>query len=122
MSIAIHVFNSIADGVDGTADTITVYELPKHGYFVGGNGEPLIFGSAEEANRSASLKLIMEFVDRTEARFIGWWTDEETGKVYVDGTTWHADYDEAERLCRERGEIAFWDIERQREFRPVVQG
>lgn len=102
-------------------------ELPIYGYFVGGVVRPLV---AELGDRpSDTLDNIKFFVgnlaEDTQAlrsvRYIGWWTDEETGKLYVDGTSWHADYNEAERACRERGEIAFWDIERQREFRPVVQ-
>ena len=42
-----------------------------------------------------------------------------TGKVYVDGTSWRLRYDQAETLCRTRREIAFYDIERGRSFRPV---
>lgn len=120
--IAIEIFNSIASGADGTLDTIEVYDLPTTGYFVGGHGKALVFESFEEANKSTALKQIIEFVEDREARFIGWWADSETGKIYVDGTSWHADYDEAERVTRERNEIAFYSIADQREFRPVIVG
>lgn len=119
--IAIEIFNSIADGEDGTIDTLCS-DLPKRGYFVGGFGSPLVFDSTEEANRSAALTAIHDYVRNTPARYVGWWTDSGTGKVYVDGSTWHTEYAEAEQVCRERGEIAFWSIADQREFRPVREG
>ena len=115
--IAIEIFNSIASGVDGTLDTVTVYDLPTTGYFVGGHGKALVFESLEEANKSTALKQIIELVEDREARFIGWWADSETGKIYVDGTSWHETEFEAGRAARERREIAFWDIARERELR-----
>lgn len=113
---AVRIFNDIADGKDGTLDTMG-YDLPAHGYFVGGQGEPLVFESAEEANLPGSLNRIARFVEDTEARFIGWWTDKETGKVWVDGTTWHIHRTTAFHAALQRGEIAFWDIKRDRELR-----
>lgn len=115
-TIILEIFNHIADGRDGTLDTLG-YDLPLTGYFVGGRGEALVFESTEDANRSASLRKIGEFVEGTEARYVGWWTDSETGKVYVDGTDWFASEYAAGRSARERKEIAFWDIERERELR-----
>lgn len=121
-TIALKIFNDIMDGKDGTLDTIGTYPLPDTGYFVGGCGKPLVFPSAEDANLSGALRVIAEFVKSTPARYAGWWTDSDTGKVYVDGTTWHANYNDAEAVTRERGEIAFWDIGRAREIRPVGEG
>ena len=115
-TIAIEIFNCIVDSKDGTLDVMG-YALPDNGYFVGGEGAPLVFESAEEANRPEAMRKISAFVDRTRARFIGWWTDSETGKVYVDGTTWFAVRSEAMRTSRERQEIAFWDIAGQSEIR-----
>ena len=53
------------------------------------------------------------------AAFLGWWTDEETGKVWVDGTSHHSTEFVAGRIGRRRREIAIFDIERQRSLRLV---
>lgn len=97
-------------------------DLPATGYFVGGVVASLIVdtGPGWAYDERPGIDFFIAYLaDRVGAEYVGWWVDGETGKLYVDGTSWHADYDEAERACRERGEIAFWDIERQREFRPV---
>ena len=51
------------------------------------------------------------------AHYLGWWADSETGKVWVDGTTWYGDLAEAARVGRYRNEIAIYDIEAQAEIR-----
>jgi len=118
-SVAVAIFNDIVDGEGGTLDLLG-HELPTHGYFVGGASKVLIFHSPETANNSAALKHIETFVKDLEGRYVGWWADEETGKVYVDATDWYPDYETAEKECRRRGEIAFYSIADQRGFRPVV--
>lgn len=115
-TIPLAVFNSIVDGDDGTLDVMG-YELPAHGYFVGGNGSPLVFESREAANTPGALRSMVEFVKNTPARFVGWWADSGTGKVYIDGSDWFASLDEARRIALERGEIAFWDMAGNREIR-----
>lgn len=117
-TIALKIFNSLADGNDGTLDVMG-YDLPAYGYFVGGDGEPLVFDSAEDANRPDALRAIERFVSSTPARYVGWWTDQETGKVYVDGTTWFRFEADAGRVGRERREIAIYDAGNQRELRLV---
>lgn len=107
----------LADVTGGTV-SLEGRNLPTTGYFVGGIVAALIVG--EEPERVEIDSFIAYLTDRIGADYVGWWTDGETGQLYIDGTTWHADYDEAERLCRERGEIALWSIADQREFRPVV--
>lgn len=99
----------------GTADLGGI-PLPTTGYFVGGAGTCLVFPSADQVDRY----LVRHFLLRARSRHVGWWTDETTGKVYVDQVTWFDAYDWAEQTARERGEIAFWDIELKRSFRPVV--
>jgi hypothetical protein len=121
-AIATEIFNSIADGENGTLD-IMGYDLPGYGYFVGGEGAPLVFGSVEDGNRSTAMRAIRDFVGKLSGRYVGWWADEETGKIYVDGTTWFSSEHEAARTARERKEIAIYDIERKRELRIVyVEG
>jgi hypothetical protein len=114
----------IANPEGGTV-SLTGNPVPESGYFVGGMVSPLILPTPIEFTPDAAFEIetfVNYLLDRVGADYLGWWTDEETGKLWVDATSWHADYDEAERLCRERGEIAFWSIADQREFRPVVQG
>jgi hypothetical protein len=88
--------------------------LPPYGYFVGGVVSPLVLTGTEEWEESLGL-----FVSRLSGhvRYLGWWTDEETGHLWVDGTSWHATEFEAGRVGRERREIAIYDIARQRELR-----
>jgi hypothetical protein len=97
--------------------------LPTTGYFVGGVVSSLIIDENalipdQEECIETFVAYLIEYV--ADADYIGWWTDAETRDLYVDGTTWFADYNEAEQATRDRGEIAFWDIERNREFRPVI--
>jgi len=108
-AIGIDIFNSIADGNDGTLGADGA-NLPVTGYFVGGVTAPLVFDSFREANTPSALGDIVEFLKSTETAFVGWWTDSETGKVYVDDTTWHSSLESATGAAQERGEIAFWDI------------
>jgi hypothetical protein len=109
----------LAEPEGGTA-SLGAHEVPTTGYFVGGVVASLVL----DMPTSHSDAKIHEFVGRLfrtlDAEYVGWWVDGETGKLYVDGTSWHADYDEAESVCRQRHEIAFYDIENQRDFRPVV--
>ncbi len=118
---AIQIFNDIASGKDGTLD-ITGRDLPEHGCFVGGVTTPLVFESVADANRSTALNRIHLFValvdEQTDTPYIGWWLDEDTGKVWVDASTWYADPADAAAACRERGEIAFYDIATGESVRP----
>lgn len=115
-ALAIDIFNHIADGEDGTLDTSGA-DLPVGGYFVGGVGNPLVFNGFEEANASGALRRLASFLEAQSAPYVGWWTDSDTGKVYVDGTDWYEGEFEAGKAARTRGEIAFWDIARERELR-----
>jgi len=116
------IFNHIVENVDG--GTIALIgdawstEVPEDGYFVGGASDTLILSGTPGLT---DRPVIEAFVDGLTTGYVGWWIDTDTGKFYVDGSTWHAEYDVAESACRRRGEIAFWDIERGREFRPVEQ-
>jgi hypothetical protein len=89
--------------------------LPDYGYFVGGMGDPLVFQSEYDMDDDS----IRRYVLAGSSPFIGWWTDEEDGKVYLDGSEWFESEDEAARVSRTRKEIAFWDIANSRELRLV---
>jgi hypothetical protein len=115
-AIGIEIFNSLADGKDGTL-SVDGGEPAAAGYFVGGASAPLVFGSLEKASHHTALGDIIEFLKSTETAFVGWWTDSETGKVYVDDTTWHSSLALATHAAQERSEIAFWDIANAQEVR-----
>lgn len=93
--------------------------LPVTGYFVGGIVSPLIIEPDESPadQREALDTFIKYLINGAGPAYLGWWTDEETGKVWVDGTTWHETEFEAGRIGRKRREIAIFDIERDRELR-----
>lgn len=106
------------DMTGGTVRLVAVgYPLPEDGYFIGGAVPPLVIEPDDLG--ADNIGQIEEFIGGLKTPFLGWWTDEDDNQLYLDGVTWTADYDVAEALCRDRGEIAFWDIARKREFRPV---
>jgi hypothetical protein len=94
-------------------------ELPGTGYFVGGLVSPLIIepGDSPAYQRDALETFASYLVETVGAEYLGWWTDEDTDKLWVDGTTWHETEFEAGRAGRRRREIAVYDIARQRELR-----
>lgn len=99
--------------------------LPTTGYFVGGAGRALEIDMSDGAIGAASaIDRITDYlkgVTLDRVMYVGWWTDSETGKLWLDTTTWTANYNQAEQWCTDRDEIAFWDIARAREFRPVIK-
>lgn len=97
----------------GTFD-LTRRELPTFGYYVGGAAAPLII---QGEVTPAVARTIESFALEAPAAFVGWWTDSETGLLYVDATDWYASHDVAYRQSEARREIAFWDISAQQEVR-----
>lgn len=86
-------------------------ELPTFGYFVGGIVSALVVGD-DTLRPVEEIDNFVQYVEQQlDTPYLGWWTDEETGKLYVDATSWVADVDKAVRLGEERGEIAIFDIE-----------
>jgi hypothetical protein len=97
-----------------------VVGLPTHGYFVGGLVSPLIIDDVDLITQDDRWNLEMfasYLIETVGAEYLGWWTDSETGKVWVDGTTWHSDLDEAAWTGRGRSEIAIYDVAAQAEIR-----
>lgn len=88
--------------------------LPDRGYFVGGASAPLVI----RPGTGVYLPSMVEaFLKTVQSAYVGWWTDSETGLLYVDATDWFANLEIAERASRKRKEIAFWDIEGSKEIR-----
>lgn len=111
----------ILDTREGGTSSLTGGELPVTGYFVGGVVSPLIIepeDSLPEARWNVDAFIVyLRGLRQVSCEFVGWWTDEETGKLWIDGTTWHETEFQAGRAGRGRREIAIYDIERQRELR-----
>lgn len=101
----------------GTASLVAA-GLPTTGYFVGGIVTPLVIDSLDSVTVGQAVGIldrIDRFIEALHGKsidFLGWWTNEEDGKLYVDGTSWHADEQEARRIGKSRGEIAIFDVER----------
>jgi hypothetical protein len=86
--------------------------LPTHGYFVGGAGPLLVFQSENMLRQCwGSVESYVSAAVAHGQQYVGWWTDPETGKVYLDCSTWHGDMFTADQQAMRRGEIAFYDVE-----------
>ena len=96
---------------------------PNHGYFVGGAG-PLLAFQSEEMLRE-NWKAVESYVSAMISsghQHLGWWTDPETEKVYLDCSTWHPDMFQADQHAMRRGEIAFYDVEGDRDIKTGSTG
>lgn len=103
---------------EGGTVSLTASELPTTGYYVGGKVVPLVID--DSADVEDDIDFFVEYLHTLGAEYLGWWTDEETGKLWVDASDWFAEYEQAETVCRARGEIAFYSIADERSFRPVI--
>lgn len=113
--------NQILSTPDGGTVRMDGRPLPTTGYFVGGAGRALEIEASGAADMISRITEFLNGITFDRAMYVGWWTDTETGKLWLDTTTWTGNYNQAEEWCRSREEIAFWDIARQREFRPIVK-
>lgn len=111
----------IIDSPEGGTVATDGREVPDYGYLIGGIVSPLMSDADGTLDREDLVFFLAYLIDTVQAPFVGWWTDEETGIVYVDGTTWTDDYNTAEQKCRDRSEIAFYDIARGQSIRPVAE-
>lgn len=109
IAAALHVYRE--DGV--TVDEDGVADPHKVGYYVGGLYPSLVFDSVNDVDRGE----VAWWVGTHGARYYGVWTDQETGKVYIDAVQWCVTRDNAIRAGRDRGEIAVWDIRKGEEIR-----
>ncbi|HKZ21138.1 MAG TPA: hypothetical protein VJQ57_13640 [Acidimicrobiia bacterium] len=90
--------------------------LPEVGYFVGGLIPALVVPHDESAE-SEIEDFLLDAGTAPGVDFLGWWTDSEDGRLWVDGSDWHLLRTDALRVAAERGEIAIYDIAGQAEIR-----
>lgn len=110
-------FEQIVASPEGGTASLHGQGLPTRGYFVGGLVSPLILDDFS-GDADWNVEIFASYLtDSVRAHYLGWWTDGETGKIWVDGTTWHATELEAGQVGRERREIAIYDVASQRELR-----
>ena len=117
--IQVNAFEQIMASPAGGTLSLTGDPLPTEGYFVGGIVSPLVLDPQDTPQEQADqVESFVGYLVQTElASLVGWWTDEETGKVWVDGVSHHATEYRAASLGRGRREIAIFDIVRGRELR-----
>lgn len=103
--------NEIVDRImtnpsSGTA-SVSGQPLPSDGYWVGHGRQGFVF-PAEALNRRAVESMVRHILDSGTVRYVGWWTYE--GRLFIEPSTWHSNFNHAEVTAQERGEIAFYDI------------
>lgn len=98
----------LANPVGGTVD-LTGGPLPTTGYFVGGAaGDAIVFDP--KVAGALDCDRLARFLRWAPSEFIGWWTDEVTGLVWIDCSDWYGNRRVARGVTTKRSEIAFWDI------------
>lgn len=105
---------------EGGTASLNGEKLPAYGCFVGGLVSPLILGNGPEFTPDAKWDaevFVAHLRLNTDAGYVGWWTDEETGKLWVDGADWYSSVAKARVIGRQRHEIAIYDIANERELR-----
>lgn len=110
------IFEQIQNSPEGGTAGRDGRGIPSTGYFVGGHGDAVVFGAGGELPSDLEYR-VNEWLRSCGAPYIGWWTDEETGKLYLDGSDWIETEFTASQLGRLRKEIAIWDIANRRELR-----
>ena len=113
-----NIFEQIQASPEGGTVGRDRRETPDHGFFVGGHGEPAIFSAGAEYTPDLERQ-VNDWVGKSNAPYVGWWTDSEDGKLYLDGSDWVESEWTATQLGRLRKEIAVWDIGNERELRFV---
>lgn len=109
-----NLYSMIQDSPSGgTYALASPHTAPETGFMVGGSGTPLVLASPSELLRSQ----VDNFVDMVPAAFVGWWTDADTGKFYLDGSDLFSCVHCALEAAESRGELAIYDIANDREIR-----
>ena len=88
-------------------------KLPLTGYYIGGEGAPLVYDSVTDVDRGE----IGWWLGHSPADYVGVWVDTDDGKVYFDGVTHMYNLGPAMDLGAIRGEKAIWEIHNNKEVR-----
>ena len=96
---------------DGTYDKDGNRITRMGGYQIGIWDRPL-----EIPDGSMTLEYMIENLTRTTEEF-GAWTDQQTGKLWVEPCIWIEDLDSALRVARALNQIAIWDWSTMSEIR-----
>lgn len=103
--------NMIDNGTDGTVD-VTGSDLPTDGYYVAAASPFNLSGPRD----TLSPSLVRTFLAMA-TRYVGVWTDTDTGHVYLDHVEHHQDKAQALKIAAARSEIAIWDVRHNSEVR-----
>lgn len=103
------IVDKITENLSGGTVRFDGGEVPATGYMVG-HGEWGVSAPAMTATRTLISEVVTYLTDTLRVRYIGWWTDPETGRFFLEPSDWTADYNHAVALGAERGELAFFDI------------
>lgn len=88
--------------------------LPATGFFVGGIVSPLIY---DEDDDPQDIEEFVKHIDDLNADYLGWWTDSEDDRLWIDATDWYESLTAALVVAKYRNEIAIYDIANQQEIR-----
>lgn len=102
------IIDRIAGAPAGGTLPIRGHVVPAMGYMVGGGWPPVVFQPEWSAEEIRSR--LEAYIMRLPTPYVGWWIDSRSGRLYVDGSDWFAVREDAERVARGRGELAFWDL------------
>lgn len=103
--------------------TVWQGETADHGYLVGIPGHGLVVSSAQVglASRDALTSYVAVWVRHSAAvetaATWGSWRDRQTGVLYFDVSSHHADGPTALTVAEDREELAIWDLKRSVEVR-----
>ena len=100
-------------GEDGGTVSVGGLSLPETGYYVGGVVPTLGFGSRGEVR----FPEVLSFLETSGTSYVGFWVDQEDGRVHFDAVDWYEWGTLAETVGASRGEIAIWDIRNNCEVR-----
>lgn len=110
------IFEAIKASPEGGTFPLDGRPMPAYGFFVGGHGTPIELSGGTEFTPDLERR-VGDWIRKSNAPYIGWWTDSESEVLYLDGADWIESSVTAEQLGRLRKEIAIWDIGNQREVR-----
>ena len=119
MSIAEQILSAVRGGSEGGTFPLASESLPDTGFYVGGVISSLILvpGDTSATEELADTEVFVAELQRLGVGYVGHWTDEDDGRVYIDGVEHHTTEFAAASVARERHEISIWDIANNRELR-----